>query len=62
VLDRIMETKAATDQQDFAEGFITGWCSLLGSRAIDYVLPAGKSPFECGYDRARSFVTSLRAR
>src|SRR5580700_9838394 len=55
-----IRSKATDDQQRFSEGFIAGWYSLMGYRVVptiipDCEIPVGKSPFEHGYDQARSF-------
>src|SRR6202041_3439402 len=56
----IIRSRATDDQQRFSEGFISGWYSLMGYRVVptiipDCEIPVGKSPFEHGYDQARSF-------
>ena len=55
-----MKTKAAYDQQRFAEGFVFGWSSVLGYRVVLMIpnceIPTDKSPFEHGYDQASSFA------
>jgi hypothetical protein len=54
-------TRVADDQKHFAEGFLAGWYSIFGLSVIptiipDCPVPAGKSPFEYGYEQARSFA------
>ena len=54
-------TRAANDQKRFAEGFMAGWHSVLGYRALptiipDYEVPIGTPPFEYGYEQARAFA------
>jgi len=54
-------TRAADDQKRFAEGFMAGWHSVLGYRALptiipDYEVPIDQPPFECGYEQARAFA------
>jgi hypothetical protein len=56
---------AADDRQRFTEGFIAGWSSILGPRAVPTIIPhcavpMGESPFQHGYDQARSFVESVQ--
>jgi hypothetical protein len=62
-----IRSRAADDQQRFAEGFIAGWYSLMGYRVVltiipDCEIPVGKSPFKYGYDRARSFIKGVEER
>jgi hypothetical protein len=62
-----IRSRAADDQQRFSEGFIAGWYSLMGHRVVptiipDCEIPVGKSPFEYGYDRARSFINGVEER
>jgi hypothetical protein len=57
--------ESADDQQRFSEGFISGWYSLMGYRIVptiipDCEIPVGKSPFEHGYDQARSFLECVQ--
>jgi hypothetical protein len=52
------------DQRRFSEGFVSGWYSLMGYRVVptiipDCEIPVGKSPFEHGYDQARSFIEGV---
>jgi hypothetical protein len=59
-----IRTRATDDQQRFSEGFIAGWYSLMGYRVVptiipDCEIPVGKSPFEHGYDQARSFIKGV---
>jgi hypothetical protein len=62
-----IKSRADEDQQRFSEGFIAGWYSLMGYRVVptiipDCEIPVGKSPFEFGYDRARSFIKGVEGR
>jgi hypothetical protein len=59
-----IRSRATEDQQRFSEGFIAGWYSLMGYRVVptvipDCEIPVGKSPFEHGYDQARSFIKGV---
>jgi hypothetical protein len=59
-----IRSRAADDQQRFSEGFIAGWYSLMGHRIVPTIIPeceipVGKSPFEHGYDEARSFIEGV---
>src|SRR3984885_1246236 len=60
-----IRSRATDDQQRFSEGFISGWYSLMGYRVVptiipDCEIPLGKSPFEHGYDQARSFIEGVQ--
>jgi hypothetical protein len=60
-----IRSRATDDQQRFSEGFISGWYSLMGYRVVptiipDGEIPVGKSPFEHGYDQARSFIEGVQ--
>ena len=56
-----LRTSAVDDQRRFTEGFIVGWSSMLGPRAVPTIIPncavpMGGSPFDHGYHCARAFV------
>jgi hypothetical protein len=60
-----LQTRASDDKRYFAEGFVAGWCSMLGHRALPTIIPecqvpVDKSPFQHGYDEARSFVDGVQ--
>jgi hypothetical protein len=61
----MVKAKAADDHKLFAEGFVTGWQSLLGPASLPTVIPEceipiDQSPFTYGYEQSRAFATATQ--
>jgi hypothetical protein len=52
------------DEKTFTDGYIDGWQSIMGKGSVPAVpahaVPAGKTPYEAGYDRGREVATERK--